>query len=113
MLAYNRSNLTSLEIPATHIQTGKQMRQIAQPTGDDVSHTTLVFGSSVDLHQLRIEQLLSLALAKVSPDHHVYHSMLVLKGYEYHATSGRWFLPARYQPCHRDVPTMLNIEQLV
>lgn len=79
---YDCAYSASLEIPAAHIQTGQQMRQIAQPPSNDVTHTALVLESPVDLHQLRIEQLPALALTKICPDNHIHHPVLVLKCYE-------------------------------
>ncbi len=109
---YDCAYSASLEIPAAHIQTGQQMRQIAQPPSYDVTHTALVLKSPVDLHQLRIEQLLALALTKIGQDNHIHHPVLVLKCYEDHTAGGRRLLPAGYQTRDGNVSPMPDLNEI-
>ncbi len=89
------SNL--LKVPATHIEPGKQGREVAQAAGDEMSYAAGRLQMAIHTKQLRLDQRPPLALGQVAPDHYVDHAELVFQGDEDDTAGGLRALAADNQ----------------
>lgn len=86
-----------VKVSGRRAQLPEEVAVIRKAVRYEVNDVAIALDLSLDTEELGAEELVSLAIAQVSPDDDVDAAGLVLKGYEHHAACSIGTLPAGHQ----------------